>query len=115
MATEKQELSASTDGEPLLIAAIASPGTTVHTVTAGATYFHEIYLYFINLSATQVTVTVEWGTQVAGQRMPFKLDPNIGLFLFAPGLPLNNGKVVTVFASVTNVVATLGYVHRRPV
>lgn len=115
MATEKQELSASTDGEPITIVATVTAGTTIHTVTAGATHFHEIYLYFLNLSASQVTITVEWGTAAAIQNMPFKLDPDIGLFLFAPGLPLNNGKTVAAFASVTNVVVAHGYVHRRPI
>ena len=35
-----------------------------------------------------------------------------GLYLLVPGLPLQNGAVITAFASVVNVVAVYGFVNR---
>jgi hypothetical protein len=112
LVVEPQELSGSVDGEPILVVAIASPGDTVHTVTNGTDYFHELFISFINIHTAAITVSVEWGTQVAAKVATFVLEPEIGPYLYSGGFPLNNGKSVTVFASVTNKILVQGYVYR---
>ncbi len=116
MATySRQLLSGSTNGRPKKIAATASPGDTVHTAVSGTTSFDEVYLWLTNTHASPVDVTVEFGGTtspddhvVKALQLPAK-SPAIPILT---GQVLNNGLVVKVFASVTNVVLATGFVNR---
>jgi len=48
-------------GLSVLVAATATPGTTIHTAANVATTVDEIWLYAMNTSASPVKLTVEWG------------------------------------------------------
>lgn len=107
-------LSGSTDGQPVKIAATATPGTTVHTAVAGSASWDEVYLWVTNTDTVARTVTVEWGGTTDPDNLVVKalsLPPSSGPIPLITGLVLNNGKVVKVFASAANVVLATGYVN----
>ena len=110
----KRKLSGSTDGMPIKVVATATLGTTIHTAVAGtvAGTYDEIWLYAYNGHTTTVTLTIEWGgATVPDQNIIITLAAKAGLTLLVPGWLLQNGKVVTAFASVANVITLNGYVH----
>lgn len=108
----KKLLSASTNGTPILIAATGTLGTTVHTAVSGTTSWDEIWLWAYNSDTTARTLTIEFGATGAGGDFVYTLPVSTnGLVLVVPGLALNNAKVLTAFASVTNVVNVVGYVN----
>lgn len=111
----RQLLSGSTNGKPVKVVAVATPGTTIHTALAGATGFDEIYLWVTNTSSASASLTIEYGAVT---------DPD-GLIVKALSIPANspptpiltgqvlqNGLVVGAFASVANVLLLTGFVNR---
>jgi len=112
----KIALSGSTDGKMIQVSATATPGTTIHTGSATATTFDEIWLYAVNSSATAVKLTIEWGgttspTDLIEQSIPAES----GLYLVTPGLVLKGNAtplVVKAFAGTTAVINSAGYVNR---
>lgn len=117
MATyEKLVLSGSTDGAGILVAETTSAGTTIHTASATATVFDEIWLYAVNSSASAVKLTVEWATTTAPNgNIEQTIAGESGLILLVPGLVLQGNAtplVVRAFAATTNVVIVHGYVNR---
>lgn len=117
MATySKEVLSGSTDGAGILVAATASAGTTIHTASATATTYDEVWLYAVNTSASAVKLTVEWATTTAPNgNIEFTVQPENGLYLIVPGLVLKGNAtplVVRAFAATTNVIVVHGYVNR---
>jgi hypothetical protein len=62
MATfSKITLSGSTDGKLIKVAQTATAGTTLHTGSATATTFDEVWLYAVNSDSTDRKLTIEWG------------------------------------------------------
>ena len=118
MATfSKLHLSGSTGGQPVLIAATTTPGTTVHTTGTFATAIDEVWLYAHNTSSSAVTLTVEYGgTTNPNNRIILSIPAQAGLTLVLPGLTLSGdgsaGRVVRAFAGTTNVITVSGYVNR---
>jgi hypothetical protein len=117
MATfSKLTLSGSTDGRGIKVAQTATPGTTVHTASATATTFDEIWLYAMNTDTTARKLTVEWGsTSSPDDLMEITVAPESGLVLVVPGLVIKGNAtplVVRAFAATTNVVVIHGYVNR---
>jgi hypothetical protein len=117
MATfSKQTLSGSTDGRAIKVAATATAGTTIHTGSATATTFDEVWLYAMNTDTADRKLTVEWGgTSAPDDLIEFTVKAESGLFLIVPGLVLKGNAtplVVRAFAATTNVVTILGYVNR---
>jgi len=106
------KLSASTDGEPVLIAATATAGTTIHTGVSGTTSFDQLMVWLTNTDTVARTVTIEYGGTTAG----FLIVKALTLPASSPPIPvltgqiINNGSVVAVFASATNVVLASGYI-----
>jgi len=72
----KTLLSGSTNGKAILVAATATPGTTIHTAVAGTSSLDEIWLYAVNSSNSDVKLTIEWGETTA---------PNGNIELTIPG------------------------------
>ena len=115
-AVSKIALSGSTAGKGILLAATATPGTSIHVTGAVSTVIDEIWLYAINMHTADVLVTIEFGGVtspgfVIAQTVPFKS----GLYLLVPGLPLvETGGALTVagFAGTTNVVSIFGFVNK---
>lgn len=105
--------SGSTNGMGIKIAATATLGTTFHTAIAGTVSFDEIWLYLFNSDTSSRVVTIEYGDASApDHNIVQTIQPKSGLVLAVPGLILNNGKVVTVFADATNVVTMSGFINR---
>jgi hypothetical protein len=117
MATfSKEILSGSTDGRAIKVAATATPGTTIHTGSATATTFDEVWLYAMNTDTTDRKLTIQWGdTSAPDDLIEFTVKAENGLFLIVPGLVLKGNAtplVVRAFAATANVVTILGYVNR---
>jgi hypothetical protein len=115
MATfSKLPLSASSNGQPVLVAATSGTGTTIHTAVSGTSSLDEIWLYANNTSSSTVKLTLQWGGTTAPNN---DIEINIGsegtgAILIAPGWLLNNGLLVRAFAATTNVINIIGYVNR---
>jgi hypothetical protein len=109
-------LSGSTDGRGIKVVATATAGTTIHTASATATNYDEIYIYAYNGHTSDVVLTIEFGGVTVPddniiQTIPFKK----GLYLAVPGLKIKGNAtplVVRAFASVTNVIVITGWVNR---
>ena len=121
MLLNKQRLSGSTDGRAIKVTTTSSPGTTVHTAQSGTTLsdlYDEIWLWGWNTDGTARLVTVQWGgTTAPDDSITRTLNAQgsasgDGLVLLVPGLILQNGDIVKVFAALTNVVMIVGYVNK---
>ncbi len=112
MATfSKEFLSGSTNGRPVKIAAIATPGTTIHT--AHATSKDEVHIYAVNTSATAVKVTIEFGGVTAPDDLiEATIPPEAGPQLLIPGFPVSGSVLVKAFAATADVVTLAGFVNR---
>ena len=117
MATlSKIVLSGSTDGKMIQVSATSSAGTLLHTGSATATTFDEIWLYAVNTDTTGRKLTIEWGgTSSPADLIEFTVPAESGLYLVAPGLVLKGNAtplVVRAFAGTANVINIAGYVNR---
>ena len=116
MATfSKTILSGSTDGKGVLVAATATAGTLVHTGPTNTAHLHEVWLYAVNSSATDVKLTIEWGEATAPNgNIEYTVKAENGLYLIVPGLLIKgNASALTVkaFAATGNVIVVHGYVN----
>jgi hypothetical protein len=116
MATfSKTVLSGSTDGKGIKVVATATAGTLIHTGSATAATLHEVWLYAVNSSASDVKLTIEWGEATAPDgNIEYTVKAENGLYLIVPGLLLKgNATALTVkaFAATTNVIVVHGYVN----
>jgi hypothetical protein len=117
MATfSKQILSGSTDGKLIKVVATATTGTTIHTGSATATTFEEIWLYAVNTDTTARKLTIEWGgTSSPDDLIELTVLPESGLVTVVAGLVIKGNAtplVVRAFAASANVVMVGGYVNR---
>lgn len=111
----REKLSASTNCEPVKIAATSTPGTTIHTAITGTTGFDEIYLWVTNTSASAVALTIEFGGTTDPDNLIVKslsIPANSPPIPILTGQMLNNGQVLAAFAGTTNVLLATGYVNR---
>jgi hypothetical protein len=107
----KQFLSASDNGRAVLVAASASPGTTIHT--AHATSKDEVYLEVCNEDTVSRTITVEFGgTTNPNDRCTITVPAKNGWNPLVTGQILSNSLVVKAFASAANVLMIRGHVNR---
>jgi hypothetical protein len=116
MATfSKSILSGSTDGKQIKVAAIATAGTTIHTGSTTPATLHEVWLYAVNTSASDVKLTIEWGGVAdPDDHIEYTVKAENGLYLIVPGLILKGNAtalVVRAFAATTNVICISGYVN----
>ena len=106
-------LSGSTNGRQIKAVAVASPGTLLHTTTAVAGAFDEVWLYAENTSAATVTLTIELGGVTApDDQIIVQIPPTIGQVNVLAGIRLNGGVLIRAFASVANVIVISGNVNR---
>jgi hypothetical protein len=113
----KQLLSGSTGGRPILVAATATPGTTIHATGTSATTVDEVWLYASNTDTTDRKLTIQFGdTSSPGDLLELTVKAEDGLVLLVPGLPLAGtgaaARTVRAFCATTNVVNIIGYVNR---
>ena len=111
----KTTLSGSTDGKAILVAATATAGTLIHTGSNTPSTLHEMWIYAVNTSTSDVKLTIEWGEATAPNgNIEYTVKAENGLYLIVPGLILKgNATPLTVkaFAATTNVIAIHGYVN----
>ena len=117
MATfSKIALSGSTDGRMIKVVQTATAGTTIHTGSATATTFDEIWLYAVNSSASAVKLTVEFGgVSSPDDLIEFTVPAEAGLYLITAGLVIKGNAtplIVRAFAATANVVMIAGFVNR---
>jgi hypothetical protein len=117
MATfSKIALSGSTDGRMIKVVQTATAGTTLHTGSATATTFDEIWLYAVNSSASAVKLTIEWGgVSSPDDLLELSIAAESGLVLVSPGLVIKGNAtplLVRAFAATANVINIAGYVNR---
>jgi hypothetical protein len=117
MATfSKIALSGSTDGRMIKVVQTATAGTTLHTGSATATTFDEIWLYAVNSDSTARKLTIEWGgVSSPDDLIELTIAAESGLVLVSPGLVIKGNAtplVVRAFCASANVVMIAGYVNR---
>jgi hypothetical protein len=117
MATfSKITLSGSTDGRLIKVAATATAGTTIHTGSATATTYDEVWLYAVNSDTTDRKLTIEWGgTSSPDDLIEQTITAESGLLLVVAGLVIKGNAtplVVRAFCASANVVMIGGYVNR---
>ena len=116
MATfSKSILSGSTDGKQIKVAANASAGTLIHTGSTTPATLHEVWLYAVNSSASDVKLTIEWGGVAApDDHIEYTVSAENGLYLIVPGLLVKGNAtalVVRAFAATGDVICISGYVN----
>mgnify|MGYP003153555111 FL=1 len=112
----KTKLSGSTDGKGVKVVATASAGTTIHTGSATATTYEEIWLYAINTDSADRKLTIQWGgTTSPDDYIEQTITTEGGLTLVAPGLLLKGNSsaalIIKAFAAAANVIILHGYVN----
>jgi hypothetical protein len=118
MATfSKIQLSGSTDGRLIKVAATATPGTTIHTGSSTATTFDEIWLYAVNSDTSPQKLTIEFGgVSSPDDLIEQTITAESGLVLLVPGLVIKGNAstalVVKAFCATADVVMIGGYVNR---
>lgn len=113
MATTFQavQLSGSTNGRPIAVAATASPGTLIHSASAGS--LDEIYLYAANVSNTAAPLTVQFGgTSTADNLVATSIPANSGPVQIAFGQRLGGGVEVRAFSGTANAINMTGIINR---
>lgn len=109
-------LTGSTNGLGVTIAAIVTPGTTIHTAIAGTTSRDLVELWAINNDADGETrtLTVEWGAVVATSGWVVSVPCKVGPVLITPpgGLPIRNAGVIAAYADEASDIIIFGTVHR---
>lgn len=108
-------LSGSTNGRAIPVAAVATPGTAIHTAASGTTSFDEVYLWATNVTGTDATLTIEWGGVtdpgdhiIKQYVIPARSAPTPILM----GHNLNNSLLVKAFSGTANAINLTGYVNR---
>lgn len=118
MATfSKVQLSGSTGGRLIKVAATSTAGTTIHATGTSATILDELWLYAVNSDTTDRKLTIEFGdTSSPDDLIEQTITAESGLILIVPGLVLAGtgaaARTVRAFAASTNVVMIGGYVNR---
>jgi len=109
-------LSGSNQGQPILVAATSSPGTTIHSTGTSSTIIDNVTLYAHNTDTTARKVTLEVGGTGTANTIEVTVPAEAGLMLVLPQLPLTGtgaaAKSVAAFCATTNVVAISGFVDR---
>lgn len=109
----KALLSGSTNGKGIKIVQTSTLGTTVHTAVAGTSSLDEIWLWAYNGDTVTRTLTIEWGeATVPDGNTIIDIPSKSGRFLIIDGRLLQNGLVVTGFASAANVIVVDGFVNK---
>lgn len=109
-------LSGSSYGKPILIGTTASPGTLIHTATSVDTMRDLLYLWFWNIKATAVALTVQWGGETDPDHLLCKevsFPAHCPPTQIAYGFPLQMGLVVRAFSSSADYLLCTGYIERR--
>ena len=111
----KRQFSASVNGRPVGVSATASPGTTIHTAVTGNVHMDEVYLYLTNNSVSAVSATIEQGGFSGFNNLTLSIPPLSGSVLALPGIPMNGGLDISIFASASGSINATGFINRYEV
>jgi len=103
-------LSGSTNGRPIPVVAVATPGTTIHIVSASK--YEELFLFASNVTGIAATLTVEFGGVAdPGDHLvkAYSIPPNSGPIPIALGQRLAGGVVVKAFSGTASAINITGY------
>jgi hypothetical protein len=103
--------SGSSNGQPIAVAATASPGTTFHVASSTAGVQDEIYMYLTNTDSVEHEATVQFGGTGANDNIKFPVPANDTILAIA-GVPVTGGVTVAVFADSASKLNAFGYVNR---
>lgn len=108
----KRLLSQSIGGKGITISSITTPGTLIHTAPAGTTpgSYDEVWLWAYNADTSNTVISVEWASDGLVRKITVPLQT--GLIPIIPGLILQNGETIRVFASAANVIKIDGFINR---
>lgn len=118
MATfSKQILSGSTGGQPILVTATASTGTTIHATGTSASVIDEIHLFAYNSDTASITLTLQFGgTTSPNNDIKLTIPATTGLTYVVPGLLLSGtgaaARTVYAYAGTGSKITISGYVNR---
>lgn len=121
MAYTLEHLSYSTGGQPIVINAISSPGTFIHSGVAGTSQKDEIFLYANNTGTGLYNIALQIGDSGAANTVFAPVASQDGFTLICPGLPINSGFIIRAYAVSGNgyanpsgMLRVCGYVQRGP-
>lgn len=106
-------LSGSTNGRQIKVVAIATPGTTLHTATAVAGSYDELWLYAQNSDTVTRRITIEFGgTTSPDDLIEADIPPKSGPVAIVQGIRVSGGVLVRAFGAAANVLMVHGNVNR---
>jgi hypothetical protein len=118
MATySKQLLTNSSQGQPIIVVATTSTGTTIHSTGTSSSIIDEVWLYATNTSTAAVALTIQYGgTGSVQNAITLTIPAQSGLTLVVPGLILTGtgaaSTSIYAYAGTASVVTISGYVNR---
>jgi hypothetical protein len=122
MNSTKIILSGSVNGRMIPVAAVATPGTLIHTAIStviGPSTIDELHLWAVNVTGLAATVTIQWGGVAAPAdhlTTAFIIAANSAPVKLADGFPLvsvsGTTNIVRAFSGIANAINIVGYVNR---
>jgi len=100
------------NGSGLFIVPAGSPGALVHIAVTGTSSFDEVWLYSSHDSLVSGFMVVQFGSLLSTSAIDHIVGPLDGLDLLVPGLIINNGLEVRVYAPAAGNVVIFGFVNR---
>lgn len=115
MAYSAITFSGSTNGRPILADAVASPGTTIHTVSTATGTLEEVYLDAYNTATADRKLVVEFGSTATTSHLYADIPAQGGPYRVCAGLRLQGatGQVVRAFATATGCVVIAGGANQQ--
>ena len=103
-------LSSSTVGRPVVIDALSSPGTLVHTVATATAAIEDIFLDAWNTATNDALLTVELGATGEARQITANLTTRAGPYRIVAGARLagDAGVVIRAFATATGIIRIAG-------
>jgi len=112
----RQVLSGSSNGRPILVATITTPGTTIHTVGPTATNARdELHLYAWNNSTASCALRLELGGTATTDDILLHLAAQGGAELLIPGMSFTaTGTIIRAYSTgtATDACRIMGWVNR---
>ena len=113
MGINKYNLSEMTGSVPVVVGAVASPGTSVHVAPTATNGTDNVWVYAHNTGSATVNLTMQYaGTNATGTNFIMGIPAQAGLTLVAPGLVFESGSYVRAFAAHSGSIYLTGYVNR---
>lgn len=107
-------LSGSSNGRPIPVAAVATPGTLIHTAPSGSVSFDEVYIWANNVTTATALLTVEWGGTAVGDHLTnsFPVPPNSLPIPIALGQRVQGAVAIKAFSATASAINITGYVNQ---